>query len=186
MQSTCMHVHVTCLLFHRSSGAYETLRSSGCLWLPSQRTLRDHTHYVQAAPGFSQEVDLMLLHAAKVDTCPERKKCAMLLLDEMHIREDIVFDKHSGKMIGFANLGEINEHLSAFERSIHDDKSASPQLAKTMMVFMVRGLFSSLQFAYAQFPCTELSGDMLYDPFWEAVMRIENCGLKVHVHVHVC
>ena len=63
----------------------------------------------------------MLLKAAKVDTCPECEKCAMLLLDEMHIREDIVFDKHSGEMIGFANLGEINEHLFVFERSIHDD-----------------------------------------------------------------
>ena len=34
-------------------------------------------------------------------------------------------------------------------------------------------------FAYAQFLCTELTGELLYDPFWEAVMRIEYCGLKV-------
>ena len=46
---------------NRSSGAYETLRSSGCLHLPSQRTLRDYTHYVKAAAGFSHEVDLMLM-----------------------------------------------------------------------------------------------------------------------------
>ncbi len=47
-----------------------------------------------------------------------------------------------------------------------------------MMVFMVRGLFSSLKFPYAQFPCVDLSGDLLYDPFWEAV---RNCGLKVYI-----
>lgn len=82
-------------------------------------------------------------------------------------------------MIGFSNLGEINEHLLQFERSLLKDTPTSPQLAKTMMVFMVRGLFSSLQFPYAQFPCAELSGELLYDPFWEAVRRIENCGLKV-------
>ena len=40
---------------------------------------------------------------------------------------------------------------------------------KTMMVFMVRGLFGSHQFPYAQFACADITGEMLYDPFWEAV-----------------
>ena len=34
-------------------------------------------------------------------------------------------------------------------------------LAKTMVVFMVRGLLNKLQFPYAQFPCGQL--DQLYD-----------------------
>lgn len=169
----------------RSSGAYEALRSSGCLRLPSQRTLRDYTHYVQAQTGFSDAVDKMLMDAAKVKSCPEREKCTLLILDEMHIREDLVFDKHTGTIIGFANLGEINEHLMQFEKSLLDDTPLPPQPAKTMLVFMVRGLFNSLQFPYAQFPCVELSGDLLYEPFWEAVQRVENCGLKVHaLHIH--
>lgn len=131
-------------LMPRSSGAYEALRSSGCLRLPSQLTLRDYTHYVQASTGFSTEVDRMLMQAAAVDTCPEREKCTILLLDEMHIREDLVFDKHTGAMIGFANPGDINDHLVQFERSLAENKLTSPQLAKTMMVFMVCGLFSSI------------------------------------------
>ena len=121
----------------------------------------------------------MLIHAAKVDSCPEREKNVILLLDEMHIREDIVFDKHSGAMIGFTRLGDVNDHLLQFERSLTNDQSSSPPLAKSMMVFMVRGLFSKLQFPYAQFPCANLSGDLLYEPFWEAVRRMETCGLKV-------
>ena len=47
---------------------------------------------ILAATGFSTEVDGMLMKAAKVDPCPEREKCMILLLDEMHIREDLVFD----------------------------------------------------------------------------------------------
>ena len=31
-------------------------------------------------------------------------------------------------------------------------------LAHSMVVIMVRGLFSRLEFPYAQFPCTDLSG----------------------------
>ena len=35
-----------------SSGVYGALRSSGVLVLPSERTLRDYTHWVKAASGF--------------------------------------------------------------------------------------------------------------------------------------
>ncbi|MCG8625210.1 MAG: hypothetical protein MJE68_24835, partial [Proteobacteria bacterium] len=87
----------------------------------------------------------------------------------MHIREDVVFDKHNGAMIGFAKLGDINDHLLQFEQSLTEDQP-SP-LAKSMMVFMVRGLFNKLQFPYAQLPCASLSGDLLYEPFWEAACR---------------
>lgn len=162
--------------YDRCSGAYEMLRDSGCIKLPTQRTLRDYTYYVKASVGFSSDVDQILIDAADVKTCSDRDKCVILLIDEMHIREDLVFDRHSGKLIGYANLGEINNHLIDFEQSI--DKS-SPKFAKSMLVFMVRGLFSKLQFAYAQFPAMDLSGDLMYEPFWEAVGRIENCGLKV-------
>lgn len=166
---------------YRSGGAYEALYNSGCIRLPSQRTLRDYTYYFKAGIGFSSEVDDMLMKAAHITACPERDMCVNLLLDEMHIRQDVVFDKHSGHIIGFANLGEINNHLIDFEQSVVNSEIVSPKFAKTMMVFMVRGLFSKLQFPYAQFPSTDLSGDLLYDPFWEAVGRLEKCGFKVQL-----
>ena len=65
-------------------------------------------------------------------------------------------------------------------------KPTPPSPARTMMVFMVQGLFSSLQFPYAQFPCAELTGELFYDPFWEAVKRIENVGLKVQFLLCTC
>ena len=99
----------------------------------------------------------------------------------MHIKQDLVFDKHTGRLIGYTNLGDINSHLIDFEQSI--TSPAVPKFAKTMLVFMVRGLFNKLQFAYVQFPAADLSGDLLYDPFWEAVARIERCGLKVVIIV---
>ena len=42
----------------------------------------------------------MLMKAAEVTTCPEWNKVVLLLLDEMHIRENLVYDKHSGELIG--------------------------------------------------------------------------------------
>lgn len=53
-------------LRHLSGKAYETLRNTGVMQLPSQRTLRDYTHYVPATIGFSSQVDQMLLDTLKV------------------------------------------------------------------------------------------------------------------------
>ena len=174
-----MHACRWCIyLRHQSQGAYETMRQ--CVALPSQRTLRDFTHHIQPSPGFSAEVDTQLYEAAKLEQCREREKFMVLLLDEMHVKEDLVYDKHTGELIGFTNLGDINFHLLALERSSSIDSSKPPSkiLANSMMTFMVRGVFSHLQFPYVQFPCNSITGDLLYDPFWEAV-RIETCGLRI-------
>ena len=166
-------------LRHQSSKAYDTLRDSGCIQLPSKRTLRDYTNCVKAAAGFSNDVDRLLMQAATLDTCEDWKKLVMLLLDEMHIKEDLVYDKHTGAMIGFVELGDINEHLLKFERQVKGNTDEEP-LANSMMVMMVRGIFTTLRFAYVQFPCASITGNLLFHPFWEAVYRLERMGLKVH------
>ena len=86
--------------------------------------------------------------------------------------KDLVFDKHT---VGIVNLGDINQHLRQFEQSLQSptDVTTLDTLAKSMLVIMVRGLFSRLNYPYAQFPCVNLSGDVLFDPRWEAVMRLE-------------
>ena len=70
-----------------------------------------------------------------------------------------------GALVGFTNIGEVNSHLADFERSLEGEQ-VEDKLADHMLVLMVRGLFTVLQFPYAQFPCTDLSGEHMYDPFW--------------------
>ena len=164
-------------LRHLSGRAYETLRASGCIHLPLQRTLRDYTHYIPAKVGFSAEVDEQLI--AMIDFTKERNSYVALILDEVHIKEDLVYDKHDGTLIGFTNLGEINNHLMKFEKSLTGESQSMPTIAGSMLVMMVRGLLSKLNFPYAQFACANLTGDQLVDPVWEAIARLERQGLKV-------
>ena len=44
----------------------------------------------------------------------------ILLLDEMYmyVREDLIYDKYSGRLIGFANLGSVSDHMLASERTL--------------------------------------------------------------------
>ena len=80
------------------SSAYEMLRESGAIKLPSQRTLRDYTYYTKTKTGFGDDVDQQLMEAAQICTCPEREKYVILVMDKMHIKEGIVYDKHTGKV----------------------------------------------------------------------------------------
>lgn len=112
-------------LRHQSSKAYETLRDSVCIALPSQRTLRDYSNAVKASAGFSSEVDHQLLKAAKLESSQKHHTPIALLIDEMTIKEDLVYDKHSGKVVGFINLD--------------DDDMGEIILGKSMIAFMVKG-----------------------------------------------
>ena len=74
-------------------------------------------------------------------------------MDEMHVKEDLIYDKHSGALIGFVNLGETNQHLLQFQQAIEGGNTDSEALAKTMLVFMVGGLFTQLEFPYTVSLC---------------------------------
>ena len=84
-------------LRHLSGRAYDMMKESGVVNLPSQRTLRDYTYHTRASTGFSAAVDQQLVAAAGLGTCPDRERSIVILMDEMHIREDIVYDPVSGK-----------------------------------------------------------------------------------------
>ena len=35
-----------------------------------------------------------------------------LIMDEVHIKDDLVYDNHSGTLVGFVNLGDTNSNSS--------------------------------------------------------------------------
>lgn len=62
----------------------------------------------------------------------------VLTFDEMKIKEGLVYNKHTGQVVGFTNLGQVNADLEALERRVNvmaDD----PTMATHMLSFMVRG-----------------------------------------------
>ena len=99
-------------------------------------------------------------------------------MDKVHIKHDLVYDKHEGCLVGFINLGNTNNQLIEFENALRTEKT-EPTLASTMLVFMVRGLITKFNYPYVQFACNDLSGSQMYDPMWEAVSRLERLGFCV-------
>ena len=95
----------------KSPAAYHTLTESGFLVLPSERTLRDYTHYINALTGYNDQVDVHLAEAARLKDMPAYQCCVILAINEMHVKEDLFFNKHSGRLIGFVNLGDADTTL---------------------------------------------------------------------------
>ena len=102
-----------CLYLHHLSGkGYELLRDSGCLQLPTSRTLRDYTHYNTTTIGFSSSTDAELFKLTS--GCEAWQKMVVVTMDEMYICEGVVYDKHTGEMIGFTDMGDITNHLQRY------------------------------------------------------------------------
>ena len=98
----------------------------------------------------------------------------------MYIKEGLVYDKSTGTLTGYSDLEEVNTLLMAAEEKFKDPGSNMQRpLAKRMLVFMVRGLFTSLKFPYAQFPAASPKGAQLCPLLHQCIFRLTRLGLTV-------
>jgi len=69
----------------------------------------------------------------------------VVLFDEIYVKQGLVFEKSIGALFGFTDLGEVNNQLDEFETSLkHNASLLQRPLAKTIIVFMFKGLFTNL------------------------------------------
>ena len=87
----------------KSASAYDELRNSKVLTLPSRRTLRDYRNAIRPSVGFNPEVIDELKNM--VSKFKDHQRYIVLSFDEIKIRENLVFDKHTNELIGFVDLG---------------------------------------------------------------------------------
>ena len=94
----------------------------------------------------------------------------------MHVKEGLVFDKNTGNLTGFIDIDDINMHLIEYENQ--RQKLRRP-LAKSVVVFMVRGLVSNLLFPYALFPVKSTKGSQLFTLMWNVIERLTRMDFMV-------
>ena len=161
----------------QSSSEYDQIRRSGFLLMPSERTLSDYVGFWRSGEGLTAELNEQLAHSAQISELQEGKKFVALSFDEMKIRQDLVFDKHSCK-VGFANLDSVSNELKQLA-STSSNLKVPKSIATSMLVFMIRGIFTSFKFPYAHFLAADVVAENLFSTVWEIIRNIESIGLKV-------
>lgn len=96
----------------------------------------------------------------------------------MKIKESLVYDKHNMEVIGFVDLGDLNDKLIQLEQSCttHDNEHA---IATHLLTIVVRGIFSISRFPYAYFATEDITGEQLFPVVWDGIERLERLGFKV-------
>ena len=107
-----------------SSSTCHAHRSTGFIKLPSERTLFDYTHYYTNKVGFQDDVNQQLVEEINKLLLPDSRKFVALLSDEMKIKEGLVYNKHTGEIVGFTSLGDINDNLLQLEQESEQPKVA--------------------------------------------------------------
>ena len=94
------------------------------------------------------------------------------LLDEMKIQEDLVWDKHTGDLIGYVDLGNTELNYAALKNP--------DEFASHVLVFLVRSIVNPMKFTIANFATKNVTATQLFPLFWKAVRILEErCKLKV-------
>ena len=116
----------------------------------------------------------------KFDSCDSAEKIVGIMLDEMKVKSGLVFNKRTDKLVGFVDLGSINNDMEALQSFFTTGTSPKLELAGSVLVYMVRLLRRpSFSFPVAQYPTSSLSGAKLYPMTWDVVEALELSDLQV-------
>jgi hypothetical protein len=161
-----------------SPKAYNAMRESNLIILPSQRTLKDYTHWFRPQVGYQVETFTQLYEDFKVSTLTEAQQNVVLVFDEMKIHEGLVFDNQTELIIGFVDTGDLNKKFKSFEAHLQKEE-VDEQVATHILAVCVRGIFMKLEYPLGHFPTKGISAEELYNVIWKAVRLLMEIELKV-------
>ena len=144
-------------VYLKSPSTYKHVRTSPFLFSPCKNILFSYINFTDPECGFNIDVISRLVQEVKFDEIDEKN--VSLIFDEMKIKSGLVFSKTTGTLVGFCETGEINDENKKISKATESQAATEKQslepgndrnIAKYVIVFMVRGIFSNLQYAFGQ------------------------------------
>jgi len=123
-------------------------------------------------------LDEQLLEQVNSQKPQQLAKYVSIVLDEMHVKDILVYDKHTGSLTRYSDMGEVNNLFAELEQ---DKKSSNYRrsLAKCILVFVVRRLFTSLKFTYVHFATASTTGPELFPILQKVISPLTRLGLQI-------
>ena len=161
-------------LASKSASAYDDIRydeksGNGILILPSRRRLRDYKSYIRPERGFNKNIINELKN--KIKNFSDNEKFFVILMDEMKIQSNLVWDKHTGELIGYVDLGDTELNYATLEKT--------DNIATHILAFLIRSIVNPFKFSLANFAISGASASQMFPLLWKAISICELNSLKV-------
>ncbi|KAJ1526448.1 hypothetical protein ONE63_009582 [Megalurothrips usitatus] len=183
MVRLALSVHLT------SPAAYNLLRETGMVRLPSARTLFDYSHARPIEEGIDRVVleklaERVFKMSNEVNSRTRKKEnhkiYHVLMGDEMYISQNLIFQKSTGKIIGFTTLDHIDREVKVLEQCIDNyEKECEETMASKVMVYMVKGVSNGVKEVVATFAVGNMSAVQMNVWTWKVIGALERSGIAV-------
>lgn len=178
-------------IFETSRSAYERLRDSGFIALPSSRTLFDYTHFESVSLGIDNVVIKSV--SDRVDPLPKRRKYHILMADEMYVSKNLVYKKATGELVGYTNLDTIDKDLKLLEDFFQDSTASAPapapaphkkkqvdeEVANKVLCYLVKGVANNVKEVVAIYATKSVSSRQMYMWTWQVISSLERAGVYI-------
>lgn len=152
--------------------------------LPSERMLFDYSHVSESTEGICCNTIEDISKKIVETGMEEFQTYHSLYYDEVYISQNIVFNKHTGKMTGYCNLSNADKELQEIEQLLASESDQqvideTPPVATKILAFMVKGTASGICEVVASFPVNNLTKEDLFHKHWSVVEACETAGIKI-------
>ena len=90
----------------------------------------------------------------------------------MRTQENLVWDKHPGELIGFVDLGDIND-INVNLATLKNTQT----LTTHVLVFLVKSVVNPLSYSFSTFATDGITAYQVMPIFWQAVKYLEKINL---------
>ena len=104
------------------------------------------------------------------------EKHIVLVFDEMKIKNDLVYNKHTSQIIGYVSLGSMEQQLLLLEE---EQIGVASHVATHMLQSMVQAISAHLNYPVAHFATSTCTAEQLYAMVWDVIARLESIKMKV-------
>lgn len=138
-------------MFSKSHAAYEDLRESGFLKLPSGRLLSDYKNFSSPRSGWQTSTLSEMKQKFEKTKIGKRGQLGGLFFDEVKIKEGLVFDPSTFELVGFTDLDDDETNLPSVGQLNESDSKPENKLATHVLQFYFKSLFGKFDFPCAFF-----------------------------------
>ena len=169
-----MIIRLCLSLASKSASAYDDIQYDeksgiGILILPSRCRPRDYKNYIRRERSFDKNIINELKN--KVKNFSYNEKFFVILMDEIKIQSNLVWDKHTEELVRYVDLGDAELNYAILEKT--------DNIATHILALLIRSIVNPFKFVLANFATPGASASQMFSFLWKVNSICELNSLKV-------